>query len=634
MTSTSFFRRFRDATLGRLSGAFRWFRRSVWASRAFSADLNKKLVASFASRRIPSWQQFKYLRTVLMKAERRVLQVSLGVLTLSLLTIVLRLWVVHVVPVPTVGGDYVEAVVGSPSLINPIFVSGNDVDADLVRLIYAGLVAALPDGRIVPDLAESFEVSDNGKEYSFRLKDRLVWHDGEPLTADDVLFTVSLIQNEDYKSPLYSAFRGVKAERIDERTVRFALSQPQSAFLSALTTGILPTHLWQDVPPAGALLAEYNLKPVGAGPYRFKSLSRDKLGTIRVYTLERFARAATPALLDRIVFRFYPDAESASAAVVAKVADGSAFAPVEFRGRLAGRPDLARYNLRLPQYTAVFFNPRNQPLFKDDAVRRALLAAAPRERILRDVLHGDGELVEGPVLPGMPGFDGNLKQAGYDAAAASALLEKAGYVLPTATTSVREKSKTKTITVGSGRNKTTKTVTEGKPVALKFTLTTVDRAENLAVAELLAKAWREVGVGVEIAAVPPSQLSANILRQRDYEALLYGEVLGADLDPYPFWHSSGAGESGFNLALYVSKSADDYLESARGAASSESRANSYVGLAKKILADIPAIFLYRPAYPYYVEKSLRGITVDVVTVPSDRFSGIRDWYKKTRRAWR
>jgi len=628
------FRRLLGNAAGKASDLYGRARVVVSDSGRGTADLNRKLVARMSSRKFPSLRQFKYLGSVLSKSELLTMRIALAVFAFSVIAIGARLWMVHVVPVPARGGEYVEAVIGAPSLPNPLYASGSDVDADLARLMYAGLMAETPDGRLVPDLAESYDLSEDGSEYVFRLKDDLTWHDGQKLTVDDILFTLNLIQNQDYKSPLLPLFRGVTGERVDDRTIKFKLANPSVGFLAALTVGILPTHVWQDVPPSGFTLADYNLKPIGAGPFKFKSLVRDRLGAVRSYTMERFNGAATPALLDRVTFRFYPDSETAANAVASRQADGMGFVPLEDRDKIESRHDLTRYSLRLPQYTAVFLNPKNQALWKDDAVRAALVLATPRDKIVADVLHGDAVLAESPILAGLPGYDANVKQPAYDPEAAKASLEKAGYVFATPTSTYRELAKTKTITIGSGKKAVKKTVADGTPIPLKFKLTTVNREEYVAVANALAEAWKAVGFEVEVATVPVTNVSRDLLKTKDYEALLFGEVIGADQDPYPFWHSSQSGDGGFNLSVYANRAVDDALTAGRTTTSTEARAPSYAAVAKKIVADAPAVFLYTPLYPYYVGNDIRGVTEDLVATPADRLSGIRDWYQKTRRAWR
>ncbi|MBP9748764.1 hypothetical protein KBD18_01025, partial [Patescibacteria group bacterium] len=319
---------FRDRTARVFGTVQQLFRRAGAARSAVSGhgDLNRRLVVRMRDRRFPAWRQLKYFSSVLTPRERTIVRWSSGILAACVLVFAVRVWVDHVVPVPAHGGEYVEAVVGTPSLPNPLYAVRNDVDADLTRLMYAGIMTFTGDGQLVPDLAESYEVSGDGTEYTFRLKDGLTWHDGEPLTVDDILFTLNVLQDANYKSPLTGAFRGVKPERVDDRTVRFILEKASASFLTTLTIGILPAHIWRDVAPTGAQLAEYNLKPIGAGPYQFKSLVRDRLGAIRSYTMERFANAATPALLDRITFQFFADSDSASASVAAKQTDSMAFA--------------------------------------------------------------------------------------------------------------------------------------------------------------------------------------------------------------------------------------------------------------------------------------------------------------------
>jgi peptide/nickel transport system substrate-binding protein len=608
--------------------------RAAGSSVSGLADLNRQLVARTRGRRFPERRQLKYFFSVLTPYERATVRWSSGILVVCLLVLGARTWVDHVIPVPAHGGEYVEAVVGTPSLPNPLYAIRSDVDADLTRLMYAGIMTFTGEGQLVPDLAESYEVSGDGTEYIFRLKDGLTWHDGESLTVDDVLFTLNVLQDANYKSPLTGVFRGVKAERVDDRTVRFALEKASASFLTTLTTGILPAHIWRDVAPTGAQLAEYNLKPIGAGPYRFKSLVRDRLGTIRSYTMERFANAATPALLDRITFQFFVDSDTASASVAAKQTDGMAFAPLEMRPRLDQRRDVESYTIRLPQITAIFFNQQKQPLFAEEAVRHALVAATPREQILRDIVHGNGVLAEGPLVPGMIGYDSTLVQAATDASSSAKMLEKAGFVFPTPTSTVRVRSKTKSITIGTGRKATTKTVADGKPVPLSVSLTTVDRPEYKAVAETVATAWRAVGFEVNVITVAGASIGQEVLRSHEYQALLYGEVLGGDQDPYSFWHSSQSAEGKLNLALYVNRSVDDLLTAARSATSTEALAPLYASFAKKVVEDAPAIFLYAPAYPYYIANKIHGVALGLVATPADRLAGIRDWYTKTRLAWR
>ena len=139
---------------------------------------------------------------------------------------------------------------------------------------------------MVPDLVKSYEVSSDGLNYSVYLKEDAKWHDGAPLTASDVIFTVQTIQNADYGSPQRINWQGVETEKINEYAIMFKLKNKYAQFLNNLTVNILPGHIWQDIKPINFNLSEFNLKPVGSGPYKFKKLKKDDTGRITSYELD------------------------------------------------------------------------------------------------------------------------------------------------------------------------------------------------------------------------------------------------------------------------------------------------------------------------------------------------------------
>lgn len=591
-----------------------WFRRG--------RDLNRALLVKLAPRKFPTARQLRYAGTVLPPVERRAASILLAVAAVSFLTIAVRLVLSRIAALPARGGQYTEGVVGAPEHLNPLYSPTNDVDADLVRLIYSGLFRNQPDGTLDVDLAESFEISNDGKVITVKVRENLFWHDGEPLTVDDAMFTFEALKNPEWKSPLFPVFHGASVERVDERTVRFTLSEPFAPFLRTLTVGILPAHVWGDVPPAGAALAEFNQKPVGSGPFRVKSFVRDRLGQVHSYTLERNVRYhLRPPFLDRLMFNFYPDASALGQAVVSRQVDGAAFLPHDLRERLGARRDLQSTPLRLPQETAVFFNLKKNEALQNLEVRRALAAAMDRERILREAQNGEGEIVSSPVLPGLfPGLEIPPAVA-YDPASAISILEGDGWNLSEGSTTREKLTKDK----------------KGKVIAtstLAFTLVTIDRSENAAAAKIIEENWRAVGANVTLSIVEAGRIQRDIIRPRQYDALLYGEVLGADPDPYPFWHSSQGGERGLNLSSYANRTADELLEAARKLTDPAKRAEKYNEFQKLVAGDVPAVFLFRPFYPYLVDRKVKGIDIGAIAVPSDRFAGIANWYIKTRPTFR
>lgn len=565
---------------------------------------------------MPTLAQLKHIGATLAPRERQIARVALIAAALSFAWLVAVFLITHIERAPARGGEYSEAIVGAPTYINPLYAPLNDADADLVRLIFSGLMRRTPEGTVVGDLAESLEASDDGKTYTARLRSDRFFHDGRPVTVDDVLFTMNAIKNPEYRSALHASFRSVTVETIDERTIKFALQEPFAAFPELLTVGILPAHLWADVAPSGATLAEFNVKPIGAGVYKFHSFVRDRLGNIKSYTL---ARASDAAFLERIILRFHPSPETARAALASRSVDGVAFVPSGSVPK--NRKKVDAVPLRLPQLTAVFLNQRKNAALADAQVRKALTLAVDRTAVMNAALPLGAEPANGPIPEGSTSGVDAVAPPAFDQTLSRELLDKAGWKLP-------EGGGTREKVTRDRRGKVTASST------LAVALTTVDREEHRAAAEKVAEAWRAVGVGVELTFAPAKDMQKNVIRPREYEALLYGLVYGPDLDPFPFWHSSQAAEGGSNLANYANRNADDLLVAARRTTDAALRAAKLNDFQKLIVAEFPAIFLYRPDYRYVISSAIKGVGIMRVGVPTDRFAGITNWYRRTRAVWK
>lgn len=578
-------------------------------------NFDRNLILSLKRRRLPSLAQLKYLPRFLDKREAAALKVLFVAAALCFFAAGAKYSSDHLKTVPTAGGDYAEATVGTPRLVNPVLASGSDADRDLVRLTFAGLLRADSDGNLQTDLAESWEVSADGKIYTFRLLPNLKFHDDVALTARDVAFTYDLAKNPAVKSPLLTRFRNVDIEAQDDLTITFTLPEPFAPFSSYLTLGIMPEHLWSAVKAENVSLAELNIKPVGAGPFKFKGLIKDKKGSIRSYTVARndlYHRA--PAYLDSVTLKFYPDFASAADALTTRRVDGLSYLPDDYLETVVQLRTVNVHRLRVPQYTAVFLNPNRNPFLKDKAVRQALAVAINRDLLIREAARAGSLIVNSPILPWQVGYSADAKRYAYDETKAGEALDDAGWVL--ADDGRRYKSKDK-----------------NKETPLAVTITTVDTKENAAAARLVAEAWTAVGVKVDVETVPAARLQREKLRPRAYDALLYGELTGLDPDPYPFWHSSQTSESGLNLSLWQNRKADEALEQGRKAITAEARASAYQEFQKLLTEDAAAIFLYSPSYSYAVSRRFHGIEGGTVADPADRFNGITGWFVETKRVW-
>jgi len=645
-------------------------------------------------RKWPSKKQWAQLFKVLTKKEKIAFFVFLGLFLFSSLFLVINFYLKNTEVKPAIGGQYIEGVVGSPRFINPIYAQSSDVDRSLVEIIFSNLT----------DLAKDIKIKDEGKVYEVELKENVLWHDGKTLTADDVIFTIKTIQNPDYKSPLRANYLGIETEKINDYTVRFKLKDAYSAFLERLNFKILPEHIWQDISPQNFLLTNYNLKPVGSGPYQFKKLKQDSSNAIMALTLVRFENYFDSELkkpyLTEISFRFFESEERLVNAAQRGEIDGFSLTEPSYFN-LFQRSNFKEYSLSLPRYFAIFFNPDKARLLADENARKALNYATNKAEIIKSVLLDRGKIVDSPILPAIYGYEPPTKVYEFNPEKAETLLAKAGlekiegkWVKVTEETIVEFKSELKVGSRGTevtslqtclardaalypeakitgyfgevtkaavirfqekyaddilkpwGFTKGTGLVSKNtraklneicvKPpgeTPLKFSLITVDDPILKETAAQLKKQWENLGMAIEITAYPVSQLTQDVIKPRNYEMLLFGEVLGEIPDPFPFWHSSQVKDPGLNLAKYENKKVDKLLETARISLDAGIRAEKYQEFQDILIEDVPCLFLYQPDYVYFVSKDIKGLALTMIVDPAKRFSQIEDWYIKTKRTW-
>ncbi|OGY79430.1 MAG: hypothetical protein A3B74_01160 [Candidatus Kerfeldbacteria bacterium RIFCSPHIGHO2_02_FULL_42_14] len=577
-----------------------------------TTDVNRKLVFAQSPLRIPRFAQLKYLFVVFSPRERLSFFLAFFIFVAALLGIGTRYYLRNTFVVPIAGGEYSEALVGKPEYVNPILSQTSDVDADITRLVFSSLFTFDVNQNLIPDLVNTYALSEDQRTYTFYLRQDATWHDGVTLTADDVIFTILSIQDPEFQSPLLPSLRGVQVNKIDDFTFNMTLTEPFAPFLSGFTFGILPEHLWYDIPPANARLAQLNLKPIGSGLFRFDTLVKDKAGVITSYTLVRNdSYYGQKPYLERVHFALFPDIFSALEAIRKKEVDGLGFIPKSERNILVNKnKNLEFYSLHLPQYSAVFFNQKNS-LLADKQIRKALVYGFDRERIIREALVGDGDVIYTPILPGYIGHNAEVEKYGYDPERAKKILDEAGWVFLDGD-AVRHKN--------------------GKELA--FAITTVDQPEYVATANILKESWEKLAIRVELNIISQAEMQSKIIKPRAYEALLFGEIVGIDPDPYPFWHSSQSKHPGLNLAVFFNKNVDKLLEEARKTSDAEQRRLKYLHFQNILADELPAIFLYNPFYTYAVSQDVRGVASRYITTPSDRFRDIVEWYRKTERQWK
>jgi len=375
-------------------------------------------------RKWPSKNQWRQFFKVLSPKEKLFFSIFLVLFLGSFSFLIFQAYLNNTTIQPADGGSFVEGVVGFPRWINPIYSPSNDADKDITQLIFSGLMKYSPSGDIVPDMAKKYEALEEGKIWEFYLKEELFWQDGEPLTADDIIFTIETIQNSDIKSPLRANWLGVEVEKISDLGVRFSLTNESPIFLENCTLKIIPKHIWETVIPQNFPLSSYNLKPIGSGPYKLKNLTQDQEGKIVSLDLNRnpYYYGQKPHL-SKIAFRFFETEEELISAFRRGVVQNMALSSPENLNSFANL-----YSLSLPRYFSVFFNPDQAKILAEEKVRQALNYGTDKKELVDKVLLDYGRVVNSPILPEFYGFEEPEKVYQYNPVLAEEMLEKAGFV--------------------------------------------------------------------------------------------------------------------------------------------------------------------------------------------------------------
>jgi peptide/nickel transport system substrate-binding protein len=516
---------------------------------------------------------------------------------------------------PGRGGTYVEGLAGYPQYLNPLLSGYNSVDRDICALMFGGLTRLSEHGEIEGDLARRWEaeLTDDGLVYTFYLRSNAYWHDGQPVTAEDVVFTIGLLQDPEFPGlPELgtSVWQVVTVEQVDRRTVRFMLPALYAPFLDYTTVGLLPAHLLRGVRAADLPSAEFNLNPIGSGPFQLAEIEvQDEAITSMV--LERYDRHyKVHPYLDRVQFRFYSSDQAVLRAYEDGKVQGIGHVSVSELERARAAPDLNLFSAQLAEYALVFLNMEHPDMlfFKEPEVRQALMYALDRELIVEQALHGQGLVAHSPFLPGSWAYKDDVFRYEQDLDAALARLDEAGWQ--------------KAPVSGVWR--------KGR-MRLTFPLLTSTEPERVEIAHMLAEQWATIGVSVTVETASPLEVR-EALEARSFGAILVHTALPGDPDPYSFWHETQV-ENGQNYGGYVHRRTSEVIEQARIAVEQERREALYDEFQEIFAREVPALLLYIPVYTYGVDKRVHNVQMGRLAYPSDRFRTISDWWIVPKRVF-
>lgn len=507
------------------------------------------------------------------------------------------------VEVPDYGGSISEGVIGAPRFVNPILATLN-ADTDLTALTYSGLLRALPEGGLIPDIAEDYTISEDGLIYTFRIRNDAYFHDGIPVRAEDIEFTVLYAQDQTIKSPKRANWDGVQIVVVNEKEIQFILNQPYAPFLENTTLGILPKHIWKNVDLDQFAFSQFNIEPVGSGPYKVASIKRNSSGVPEKYILKSFDKYTLgEPFISKIEIRFYNNEEDLlNSYKRGFVQNINSISPENL-------DTLGKINIEqtpLPRIFGVFFNQNQATIFAKREVRRALDLSLNKDRIVESILAGYGTVINSPLPPNVA----KNNDSEYSIEKATLILEENGW------------------------EKDEEGIWAKKDTRLTFSLSTSNTPELKAVANIIEEEWENFGVLVDLQIFEPGALNQNVIRPRRYDALLFGEIVGRELDLYAFWHSSQMNDPGLNIALYANITADKLLEDARKISDREERLEKYSLFEDEIHTDSPSVFLYSPDFIYIFNKNIKGMNIGSFTVPAERFLNIHNWYIETNKIWK
>ena len=503
------------------------------------------------------------------------------------------------------GGVYSEGVVGTVDTLNPLFAT-SESEASVGRLVFSSLYAHDTKGALRRDLATSMTMDPAGKIYTITMRSGAQWHDGKPVTAKDVIFTLNLIKNPATRAQaaLRSTWLDVAAAAKDDKTIVFTLPVSYAAFPHALTFAVLPEHLLAKVAPGSLRESPFSVSPVGSGPFSFRLLqAADKVSGHKVVHLNANKNyyGGTPKLNRFEIHAFQDSSAMVKSLKAGELSGASDVPPLSLKAFDSSA--FARVGAAHNNGVYLLLN-QNNPILKESAVRKALQVGTDAAAV-RQGIGGDQLVLDLPVLASQVSGEDVPHAPLYDLTKARGMLDEAGWKID-----------------GEYRKK------DGK--VMELTITTIKDPEYEKATGVIRDQYQQLGIKVNVSVIDTSVAASTFvqdtLQARNFDLLLHELVIGADPDVYAYWHSSQVSKTGYNFSGYANKTADLNLISARSRVEPELRNIKYKQFAKQWLEDVPAIGLYQPAMEYVTVSTASAVRQNAELVTSaDRYANVLDW---------
>jgi peptide/nickel transport system substrate-binding protein len=507
-----------------------------------------------------------------------------------LLALAVGWWIWQGQYIPADGGEVSEGLVGQPIRLNPLFSADNPVDAELAPLLFRSLLRYDDHQTLVGDLVSTWQRSDDGKVYSLSLGNNS-WQDGQPITAEDVAFTIGLTQNTNYHGSWSKSFTNVTVKVLDSRHLDLTLKDSFAPFGQSLTMGILPKHILDGKSIDQLQKDPFNLQPIGSGALQFQSLTLNPQSKQLVEL--RFKPVG--GHLDSLSFHFYNSVE-------AMVTDfklgkiqmvGGSYDPTY--ESLSSFPDKQQKNVQLKgQSYGLFFNLHSQSV-SDPAVRQALAYDVHKTQLISDVFHNQVTSLSGAYQPDSWVYSERAERYDYN----------------------------------QGKAKEVWDTVASKPRTVRLLVPDKPLYQQLGAA--LGQEWQQLGISVSVITRSPSDMGMTVNAHKDFDVVLLGEQSEVDPDRYTTWHSTQTPPTGLNITGENNQRVDKALEDGRKDLKTDDRVHDYDLFQFNVAKDAPVIWLYQPKYVNIWSNKVKGVSIGDLWEPQDRFASIKNWYVKIQR---
>ncbi len=488
-------------------------------------------------------------------------------------------------PSPDDFGDvYISGSIGDASNLIP-YLSGDSASSEVQGMVYSGLLKLDKDQNLIPDLAKSYEISEDQLTITFHLRNDVKWHDGAPWTANDLIYQYEMMIHDDVPSAYKESFMQIAtATAPDDHTFVVTYDQPYSPALTRLSgMGGLPRHLLKNVKPVDLIKSKLARNPVGNGAWVFNEWKAQT----RIVVDANDNHFDGRPMMGKAVTKIIPDTATQFLELKSGAIDTMALRPLQYLKQTDSRlfkENYVKYKYLSNGYTYLGYNLR-RPMFQDKKVRQALTYAIDKNEVIEGVLLGLGQPATGPYKPGTWAYKSDVKKYRYDPNKAKALLAEAGW---------RDSD-------GDG-------ILDKDGKKFEFEIIT-NQGNNLRskTAEIIQQKLKKIGVVVNVRIIEWSAFINNFINKRDFDACILGWSLGLDPDVYQTWHSSKTSEHEFNFISYNNPEVDDILEKARRTFDKNERIKYYHRFQDILAEEQPYTFLYVAEALPIVAKRIRGI---------------------------